>query len=395
MSEGRKLRVAYVNYGEQSGVTAHVLAALAAAGHEVLPVFGRGPLELRDPITRRPRVTVPVVKSLAVATARFGRRALSYRWNTGYAFDVHTRWAGERLRALVPAPDVVLQNGALFAPGAPPPWPYVLYVDYTRALAERSAGARGLGFATPPPWGSAWRQREGAAYRGAATVAAFSANTAHSLVADYGVSPERVRVVGAGANVLPAAVARRDDGETIVFVGREFERKGGRVLLEAFWRVRRRRPRARLLLAGPVRPLALPNGAVQLGPLPLDDIPALMSEATVFALPVLQEPFGIAFLDAMACGVPCVGCALDAVPEIVEDGRTGLLVAPGDVAGLERALLRVLGNPDEARAMGARARARVEAHFTWGLVAERLSGLLALASRGVASSPDPVWRGQA
>src|SRR5512141_2848224 len=130
------MRIAYVNYGEQSGVTPQVTGALAALGHEVVPVFGRGPLELRERSTRRPRLTAPVLTSLALAAARFGRHALAYRWNTGYAFDVHSRWAGAQLERLARAPDVVLQNGALFAPGSPPAHRYVVYLDHTRALTE-------------------------------------------------------------------------------------------------------------------------------------------------------------------------------------------------------------------------------------------------------------------
>jgi glycosyltransferase involved in cell wall biosynthesis len=96
----------------------------------------------------------------------------------------------------------------------------------------------------------------------------------------------------------------------------------------------------------------------------------------VFALPTLREPFGLAYLDAMACGVACVGTALEAVPEIVRDGETGLLVPPGDAGALAAALERLLGDPARARAMGACGRERVLARFRWDLVAERLERAL-------------------
>jgi glycosyltransferase involved in cell wall biosynthesis len=211
-------------------------------------------------------------------------------------------------------------------------------------------------------------------------VVAFSRRAARSVVEDYGVDLGRVHVIGAGANVVPDEVGRHDDGHTILFIGREFERKGGRVLLDAFARVRRTRPWARLLVVGPRRLEVMPQGVMQLGPEPLTAIPSLLAQATVFALPTLAEPFGLAFLDAMACAVPCVGTDVDSVPDIVENGRTGLLVPPGDAAALARALGELLDGRDMAREMGARGRERVLAHFTWGRVARRLGEVLRSAA---------------
>jgi len=384
------LCIAYLNYGDQSGVTAHVTAALEALGHRVVPVFGRGPLEVRDLVTRRPRVTPLVIAALAAAAARFGSQALAYRWNTPFAFDVHSRWAGELLDGLPVVPDIVLQNGALFAPGRAPRQRYVILLDHTRALAERSPPWPAAGVQAPPRWGAAWLRREAATYRGAAALATFSEHAARSVVRDYGADPSRVHVVGAGANALPLEVVHSDDGETVLFIGRDFARKGGPVLLDAFARLRRVRPRARLLVAGPSRPLGLPEGAVQLGPVPLERVPSLFAQATVFALPTLHEPFGIAFLDAMACAVACVGTRVEAVPEIVEDGRTGTLVPPGDPVALAEALRALLGDRDRARAMGAWGRERVLSRFTWARVAARLGPVLARAARAPAPAAEPA-----
>jgi glycosyltransferase involved in cell wall biosynthesis len=118
-----------------------------------------------------------------------------------------------------------------------------------------------------------------------------------------------------------------------------------------------------------------------------DELPALLTQSTVFALPTLQEPFGLAFLDAMACGLPCVGTRIEAVPEIIRDGETGLLVPPGDPVALADALARLLEDHARARAMGARGRARVFASGLWSHVATRLERTLgaALGSPGRAA----------
>jgi glycosyltransferase involved in cell wall biosynthesis len=387
MGDASGLTIAYVHYGWQSGVTSAVVRALLDRGHDLRLVTATGALEPRDPVTRRPRPRADVLLHLALAWARFGRRGIEHRWNTSYAFDRHGREAGAALRALRPVPDVVLQTGALSAPGAPPPFPYALLVDHTRALAEASPAWPRAGVPPPLRYGAEWFAREGAVYRGAAVIAAFSENAARSLVRDYGVDPARVRVVGAGANVFPEKAPRRDDGRTIVFVGFDFARKGGHVLLEAFALLRRRVPRARLIIAGAPLPARPPERATFLGPVDTEELPALFAQSTVFAMPTLQEPFGLAFLDAMACGLPCVGTRIEAVPEIVREGETGLLVPPGDPVALAAALERILSDPARARAMGARGRARVFAGALWPHVAARLERALgdALASRGRAA----------
>ncbi len=119
----------------------------------------------------------------------------------------------------------------------------------------------------------------------------------------------------------------------------------------------------------------------------LAEVPALFSQATVFALPTLREPYGLAFLDAMACGLPCVGTRIEAIPEIVREGETGLLVPPGDPVPLAGALERLLADPTLARALGTRARARIFAGGLWSHVAARLERALlqALGARGEAA----------
>jgi glycosyltransferase involved in cell wall biosynthesis len=371
-----RLSIAYVHYGAQSGVTSAVSHALCRRGHAVRLVSATGDLEPRDPTTRRLRTRPAVFLHLAIAAARFGRRALAHRWNTPFAFDRHARRAGAALADLDPEPDVVLQNGALFSPGLPPRLPYALLLDYTGALAARRPS---VSLPSPLELGPAWRLREGSLYRGASVIATFSENTAKSLVQDYGVDPARVRVVGAGANVSPCAAPRRHDGATILFVGRDWQRKGGPVLAEAFERLRRFHTRARLVVAGPASRPNLPERGLYLGPIGLEELTGLLAQATAFALPALREPFGLAFLDAMARGVPCVGTRVDAIPEIVVDRRTGLLVPPGDPAALAEALAALLRDPTRAQAMGARGRERVQRRFLWSHVAERLEQALLAA----------------
>ena len=376
------MRIAYVNYGNQSGVTPSVTRVLTALGHRIVEVDPTGVLALRDPRTRRPRPTPRVLLSLAASALRHGPQLLHHRWNTVFAFDQHTRSAGSLLEALPERPDVVLQNGALFSPGRPPRFPYVLLLDNTCRLAERQPPVPEADIGKHIEFGSAWLARERDAYQGAQAIATFSELVRGSLIEDYGVPSARVHVVGAGANVVPASEPRRDDdGRTLVFVGKDgWRRKGGPVLFKAFAILRRVRPDLRLLLAGPTEPIEIPPGVTNLGMVPFEAVERMFSEATVFVLPTLREPFGIAFLDAMICKVPCVGTKVGAVEEIL--GEAGICVPPADAEALAAAIATLLDDPARRAAMGEAGRRRVlEKGYLWPQVGERLSAILEAAAR--------------
>jgi starch synthase len=97
----------------------------------------------------------------------------------------------------------------------------------------------------------------------------------------------------------------------------------------------------------------------------------LYSHAAVFACPSVYEPFGLINLEAMACETAVVASAVGGIVEVVEDGKTGILVPPSRPDALAEALDEVLANPERAREMGRAGRRRVEAQFSWASIAER------------------------
>jgi alpha-maltose-1-phosphate synthase len=113
--------------------------------------------------------------------------------------------------------------------------------------------------------------------------------------------------------------------------------------------------------------------------LPRPEVIQLLTHAAVFACPSVYEPLGIVNLEAMACGTPVVASRVGGIPEVVQDGATGLLVPveEGDEgarafeAGLTRALDTVLGDPGTARRMGEAGRVRAVEEFGWDAVARR------------------------
>ncbi|MGW4566775.1 glycogen synthase [Streptomyces sp. NPDC004561] len=114
--------------------------------------------------------------------------------------------------------------------------------------------------------------------------------------------------------------------------------------------------------------------------LPRPEVVQLLTRAAVFVCPSVYEPLGIVNLEAMACGTPVVASRVGGIPEVVADGRTGLLVDVGDdpggfEAGLARALDTVLGDPEAARRMGEAGRTRAVGEFGWDAVARRTAAL--------------------
>jgi len=220
---------------------------------------------------------------------------------------------------------------------------------------------------------------------GAKLLFAFSEATRRSLIEDYGIAPEKVTVVGAGANLqqLPPVRPLPGGAPTVLFIGNDFVRKGGEVLLQAFELVRRSVPDARLVLVG-TRPSVAPQPGVEVLGRVHDRarIAELYRGAAVFCVPSFFDPFPLVLLEAMAFGVPVVTTRQTGTPEMVTDGDTGLLVARGDADALAAALVESLTDPDAAAVRAAAARRDVELRFTWDAVVDRMTPALEALSSG-------------
>jgi glycosyltransferase involved in cell wall biosynthesis len=200
-----------------------------------------------------------------------------------------------------------------------------------------------------------------------------------SFLDDFEQDPSKVVTVGAGANLraIPEAPERDFDRPVYLFVGLQWERKGGPELLEAFKHVRAERPNAELVVVGQRRPPEALPGVRFLGRISRDSpegerrLDEVYREATAFVMPSRYEPFGIVFLEAMAYRLPCIGSTRCAMPEIVADGETGFVVPALDGEALAERML-ALADPDRARALGEAGHQRFLGRFTWDRVATRM-----------------------
>src|SRR5438445_4882620 len=207
-------------------------------------------------------------------------------------------------------------------------------------------------------------------------LAHFEADPARVVVIHNGIDPDRFRRTQARE-----ALARRGVREPyVLFVGRITDQKGIFHLLDAAPKLPQG-VQVVLCASAPDTPeiearlkRALPEhpNVVWIGEMvPVSEVVQLYSHAAVFVCPSVYEPFGLINLEAMACETPVVASAVGGILEVVEDGKTGVLVEPAKPEALADAIRRLLEDPARARAMGRAGRLRVEAHFAWSSVAER------------------------
>ena len=219
-----------------------------------------------------------------------------------------------------------------------------------------------------------WERRRARIYERARMCAVASHWAGDSLLNDYAVPREKIAVVGFGANHRGAPSDRDWSAPRFLFVGIDWQRKGGPGLLRAFSRLRDERPDAVLDVVGG-HPLLHEPGVNAHGVLSQSHerdrgvIGGLFARATCLVMPSEVEPFGIAYVEAASAGVPSIGSSVGGPKDVIgEDG--GVIVRPDDEDGLLAAMRRMT-DADTARRMGLAARERSRL-YTWTRVAERL-----------------------
>ncbi|WP_340374410.1 glycogen synthase [Streptomyces sp. SS7] len=271
--------------------------------------------------------------------------------------------------------------------------PHVVTAHSLEPLRPWKAEQLGGGYAL-----SSWAERT--ALEAADAVIAVSAAMREDILTCYpALAPERVHVVHNGIDTglyrpdhgtdALARIGLDPDRPYVLFVGRITRQKGVPHLLRA---VRDIDPAAQVVLCAgaPDTPeidrefrdlfaaLSRARDGVHWIPrmLPRPEVIQLLTHAAVFVCPSVYEPLGIVNLEAMACGTPVVASRVGGIPEVVEDGVTGVLVPLDEEAavfeaGLARALDAVLGDPEAGRRMGEAGRVRAVDEFGWDAVARR------------------------
>jgi glycosyltransferase involved in cell wall biosynthesis len=185
-----------------------------------------------------------------------------------------------------------------------------------------------------------------------------------SMIDDYGAAPERVHVVPPGIDLDQWTPASRGAGglPRLLFVGGDFDRKGGPLLLDVF----RKHLRGACELVLITRAQVESEAGVEVHRDLTPGDPHLLElyrSCDALVLPTRADCFSMAALEAMACGLPVVISDVGGIPEIVVEGETGLLVPPGDGRALLEAIRALLDAPAMMTVMGVAGRRRAEAHY--------------------------------
>lgn len=262
----------------------------------------------------------------------------------------------------------MLQTGSRFD-GRIPGIPHFLYIDHTHL-----ANLQYSGFSSRDLNRSSWIESERELYQDSTAIFVMSNHVRRSLIEDYDVDPKRCIMIGAGCNVSPDGydlANRKKSKKEILFVGKQWERKGGPVLLEAFKFVLEKHPDAKLKILGCSPKVDIPNVEV-LGFLPHEEVKRHFLSAGVFCMPTRREPFGIVYLEAMAFGVPIVATDLGALPDLVDNGHNGVLVPVDDPDELTRGICRVLEDDEFAFRCKVEGVRKIKEFYSWDLVAARM-----------------------
>ncbi|MDB5596896.1 MAG: hypothetical protein JWM36_3857 [Hyphomicrobiales bacterium] len=293
-------------------------------------------------------------------------------------FDLATRVIHDRISAESNVA-AVLQTQGLFnakAPGKP-------LIIYTDDVIESSAPRT---FETVTISADVVR-RERRLYADADQIAVAASHVLASLSAGYG-RVDRVHVIFEGANspAVRSVAPDRYRKRRLLFVGVEWERKGGPELVDAFLKVLPRFPNARLTIAGCRPAIAHPNIDVR-GRMSFAEVSDLYASHSIFCLPSRVEPFGISTIEASHAGLPTVGTETGGFLDTIVQGKTGFRVPVSDTGALAIALDTLLADPDLCRRFGEAGRLYAAQNFTWPIVATKLGALITDAIEQHAARP--------
>jgi phosphatidylinositol alpha-1,6-mannosyltransferase len=282
--------------------------------------------------------------------------------------------------------------------------PFVIYAHGNEVLAARDSG---------------WAKPR-MALRSASRVLANSRYTA-GLLASIGVDERRVEIVHPGCDVSHyrpieprwgafEELLGRPRCPMILTVGNLVPRKGHDVVIRALPSILAHLPTLLYVIVGEgpnqehleqlARSVGVRNSVLFAGRVPHERLPEYFALCDAYVMPSRDrleqadvEGFGLVYLEANACGKPAIGGRAGGVPDAIVHGKTGLLVDPGDVDDLSRAIVTLLGNPGLAATMGRQGLERVRASFTWIQVAKRVREALAAAANPASGCELPVRSG--
>jgi len=322
-------------------------------------------LELKPKL--RKNIPALVIGALSVGIEYFndfirGDKSLkawrSYLYHTPYMMKYFNRQIVRRIKSK--EFDFIFQTQSLFD-GSSQNTPNFIYTDHT------NLNNLNYPFINPKKYLCSARfiSMERSVYQNTSLLFVMSTNIKESLINQYGVSPEKIKVVYAGNNAKIIETVNRNKyrNKNILFIGKDWDRKGGPLLVEAYKLVLQKIPDASLTIIGSSPSLSLPNCTI-IKDAHIDTIGEYYNQASVFCLPTKREPFGIVFVEAMLNRLPIVTNTVGATPELVINDENGYRIEYS-VKDYANALINLLNNPDKCEKFGERSYQIAIHNYTW------------------------------
>lgn len=198
-----------------------------------------------------------------------------------------------------------------------------------------------------------------------------------NLINRYQIDSEKITVVGTGRGKIKPSIEPEKSEQQILFVAKErFEDKGGFLLLEGFKLAVQKNPSLKLIVVGQEKYQefvgSIPNIIVK-GFIPWNELQDLFNCATLFAMPALNEPWGIVYLEALACQTPILGLKRNSLPDITCQGKYGFLVNEPDPESIAGAIIQAFADPEGLKQMGALGQKYCLEKYSWSKVAKEIA----------------------
>ena len=193
-----------------------------------------------------------------------------------------------------------------------------------------------------------------------------------------GYSPDRIHAVGGGINVDKRLIApQRKTHNKILFVGKDFKRKGGYITYEAFKLLREKGKDVEFYVIGPSQnPISDPiDGYHFVGLIPYNEEARYYNTCDLFCLPSYFEAYGLVFVEALTFGLPCIGRDCYEMPYFIKDGETGLLLKKNDPQALASLMEQILINDSFSKNVIANRDSYIH-EYSWSTVAERIAKII-------------------
>jgi glycosyltransferase involved in cell wall biosynthesis len=197
------------------------------------------------------------------------------------------------------------------------------------------------------------------------------------IISHYGVPADRVTVVGAGMGNIEPFAGRKDykNGGLLFVAEHLFREKGGELLIEAFVMARRKVPGLRLTIVGDERSRRYVSDFPDIDFRPKvtrAELLGLYRKAALLAQPMLSDPWGQVYLEALVSRTPVLGLNRNGLPEITDAGRYGFLVDQAEPWQVADAIVNAMGDPERLAWMGAAGQRHVLRRYRWDVVADKM-----------------------